>query len=49
LHADEPSEFVVPEYGAHDLVPPKNEKLWNIIYKTPKGASAAGEDESGRD
>ena len=50
LNADEPSEFVVPEYGAHDLVPSKNLKLWNIIYKTtPNGPATAGEDGPGKD
>jgi NADH-quinone oxidoreductase subunit B len=50
LNVDEPSEFVVPEYGAHDLEPAKNLKLWNIIYKTtPNGSIAAGEDEPGKD
>src|SRR5271163_5303746 len=34
LNADELGEFIVPEFGAHDLEPPKNLKLWNIIYKT---------------
>jgi NADH-quinone oxidoreductase subunit B len=33
LNADEPSEFPVPQYGAHDLVPPNNPKLWNITLK----------------
>ena len=28
LRADAPSEFPVPEFGAHDLVPPKNDVLW---------------------
>lgn len=28
LRADLPSEFPVPEYGEHDLVPTKNETLW---------------------
>ncbi len=28
LRADAPSEFPVPEFGAHDLVPPKNDLLW---------------------
>lgn len=28
LRADVPSEFPVPEYGEHDLVPAKNEALW---------------------
>jgi NADH-quinone oxidoreductase subunit B len=35
LNADEPSEFVVPQYSAHDLEPAKNVKLWNIITKAP--------------
>jgi NADH-quinone oxidoreductase subunit B len=25
---DEPSEFPIPEFGAHDLVPPKNDTVW---------------------
>jgi NADH-quinone oxidoreductase subunit B len=28
LHPEAPSEFPVPEYGEHDLVPPKNPALW---------------------
>jgi NADH-quinone oxidoreductase subunit B len=28
LDAAEPSEFPVPEYGPHDLVPPSNPKVW---------------------
>lgn len=28
LRQDAPSEFPVPEYGEHDLVPAKNETLW---------------------
>jgi NADH-quinone oxidoreductase subunit B len=34
LNADEPSEFPVPQYGAHDLEPPNNPRLWNITLKT---------------
>ena len=50
LDADAPSEFVVPEYGAHDLEPPKNVKLWNIIYKlTPKAPDVTGENGPGKD
>jgi NADH-quinone oxidoreductase subunit B len=50
LNADEPSEFPVPEYGAHDLVPPNNAKLWQItLSATPSEALAAGEDEHRRD
>lgn len=29
LDANAPSEFPVPQFGEHDLVPSKNEKLWN--------------------
>jgi NADH-quinone oxidoreductase subunit B len=50
LNPDEPSEFVVPEYGAHDLEPPKNVKLWNIISKpSASGPRATGDDGSGKD
>ncbi len=28
LDPDAPSEFPVPEYGEHDLVPPKNPAIW---------------------
>ena len=28
------------EFGAHDLEPPKNAKLWHIIYQTPNGCEA---------
>jgi NADH-quinone oxidoreductase subunit B len=50
LNADAPSEFVVPEFGAHDLVPSKNLKLWTIITKTtPNGQCTPGENESGKD
>ncbi len=31
LRADAPSEFPVPEFGPHDLVPPKNDALWKPI------------------
>jgi NADH-quinone oxidoreductase subunit B len=50
LNADAPSEFTVPEYGAHDLVPPKNVKLWNIITNTTSnGPRITGENEPGKD
>ena len=29
LRTDEPSEFPVPSFGEHDLVPPSNPELWN--------------------
>ena len=45
LDPDAPSEFVVPQYGAHDLEPPKNVKLWNITLKNaPNVPCATGED-----
>jgi NADH-quinone oxidoreductase subunit B len=50
LDPDAPSEFTVPEYGAHDLEPAKNVKLWNIIYKnSSNGPNTTGEDGSGKD
>jgi NADH-quinone oxidoreductase subunit B len=49
LNAEAPSEFIVPQYGAHDLEPSKNVKLWNIITKsTANGSRAASENESGK-
>jgi NADH-quinone oxidoreductase subunit B len=29
LQADQPSEFPIPEFGEHDLVPPSNPAVWN--------------------
>jgi NADH-quinone oxidoreductase subunit B len=50
LNAEAPSEFVVPQYGAHDLEPAKNQKLWNIITKTTANELCGpGEHESGKD
>jgi len=28
LDPDAPSEFPIPEYGEHDLEPPKNPEVW---------------------
>jgi NADH-quinone oxidoreductase subunit B len=28
LRAEAPSEFPIPEFGEHDLVPAKNDQLW---------------------
>ena len=28
LQADAPSEFVVPQFGEHDLEPPQNPEVW---------------------
>jgi NADH-quinone oxidoreductase subunit B len=49
LHADAPSEFVVPRYGAHDLEPAKNLKLWQILPKpAAKDQCALSEPEPGK-
>jgi NADH-quinone oxidoreductase subunit B len=46
MNADLPSEFIVPEFGAHDLVPTQNSEVW----KAPLvNISIAGKNESGRD
>ena len=29
LRPDQPGEYPVPEYGPHDLVPPKNPQVWH--------------------
>ncbi|MGA4643774.1 NADH-quinone oxidoreductase subunit B [Limisphaera sp. 4302-co] len=29
LRPDQPGEYPVPEYGPHDLVPPKNPEIWH--------------------
>ena len=44
LNAGEPSEFVVPRYGAHDLEPTKNPNLWKAPLVQ---ISQEGTDESG--
>ncbi|MEO6910093.1 MAG: NADH-quinone oxidoreductase subunit B [Edaphobacter sp.] len=50
LDADEPSEFVVPQFGAHDLEPPKSPRLWKIITKDiPNEQPMTSEHESGKD
>jgi NADH-quinone oxidoreductase subunit B len=46
LNAEMPSEFVVPEFGAHDLVPTKNSELWSAPLVN---ISNAGKNEPGRD
>jgi NADH-quinone oxidoreductase subunit B len=46
LNADLPSEFIVPEFGAHDLVPPQNPEVWKVPLVN---ISIAGKNESGRD
>ncbi len=50
LNPDAPSEFIVPEFGAHDLEPPKNLKLWHITSNSsPKIPSTADNNEPGKD
>jgi len=44
LNADEPSEFVVPRFGEHDLEPTHNPVLWNPPLVQ---ISQTGSDESG--
>ena len=44
LNAAEPSEFIVPEFGAHDLEPPKNTTVWHAPLVQ---ISLAGADDSG--
>jgi NADH-quinone oxidoreductase subunit B len=35
LHAEALSEFPVPQFGEHDLVPPNNPKVWHPPQTTP--------------
>ena len=46
LDAEMPSEFVVPEFGEHDLVPTKNSDVWSVPLVN---ISIAGKNDSGRD
>jgi NADH-quinone oxidoreductase subunit B len=46
LNADKPSEFIVPEFGAHDLVPTMNSEVWSVPLVN---ISNAGKNEPGRD
>jgi NADH-quinone oxidoreductase subunit B len=46
LDADQPSEFIVPEFGAHDLVPTQNSEVWSVPLVN---ISNAGKNEPGRD
>ena len=46
LDAETPSEFVVPEFGEHDLVPTKNSEVWSVPLVN---ISNAGKNEPGRD
>jgi NADH-quinone oxidoreductase subunit B len=44
LDPDEPSEFIVPQFGAHDLEPPQNAEVWRPPLVN---ISLAGGDDSG--
>jgi NADH-quinone oxidoreductase subunit B len=46
LQAEVPSEFVVPEFGAHDLEPPQNPEVWQPPLVN---ISLAGTDDTGND
>jgi NADH-quinone oxidoreductase subunit B len=46
LNADLPSEFIVPEFGEHDLVPTSNSEVWSVPLVN---ISNAGKNEPGRD
>jgi NADH-quinone oxidoreductase subunit B len=47
LDADEPSEFIVPRFGPHDLDPPNNPDVWHILNNVD--SCAAGKDDAGED
>ncbi|GGA65458.1 hypothetical protein GCM10011507_16310 [Edaphobacter acidisoli] len=50
LQADAPSEFPIPEFGPHDLEPPRNTKLWHITLPTAASESSTTDaDEHRRD
>jgi NADH-quinone oxidoreductase subunit B len=47
LDPEAPSEFTVPQYGAHDLAPPNNPGVWRILNNVdscPAGKDDAPED-----
>jgi len=44
LKADEPSEFIVPQFGAHDLEPSQNPTVWHAPLVN---ISIAGKDDTG--
>jgi NADH-quinone oxidoreductase subunit B len=46
LQAEAPSEFVVPQFGAHDLEPPQNPEVWQAPLVN---ISLAGTDDAGND
>jgi NADH-quinone oxidoreductase subunit B len=47
LDPEAPSEFIVPQYGPHDLDPPNNPDVWHILNNVD--ACTAGEDDAGKD
>jgi len=47
LDPDAPSEFIVPQFGAHDLVPPNNPDVWHILNNVDSGTT--GQDDAGED
>jgi NADH-quinone oxidoreductase subunit B len=46
LQAEAPSEFAVPQFGAHDLEPPQNPEVWQPPLVN---ISMAGTDDAGND
>ena len=44
LNAAEPSEFIIPKFGAHDLEPPQNPEVWHAPLVN---ITTAGEDTPG--
>jgi NADH-quinone oxidoreductase subunit B len=46
LQAEAPSEFVVPQFGGHDLEPPQNPEVWQPPLVN---ISLAGTDDAGND
>ncbi|MHB1959332.1 MAG: NADH-quinone oxidoreductase subunit B [Acidobacteriaceae bacterium] len=45
LQAEAPSEFIVPQFGAHDLEPPQNPEVWQAPLVN---ISLAGTDDAGK-
>ncbi len=46
LQAEQPSEFTVPQYNEHDLIPTRNDTIWHAPLVN---ISNTGANESGRD
>ncbi len=49
LHADEPSEFPIPEFGAHDLEPSMNPAVWHppLVQISQPQTSTTGKHDGG--